>query len=318
MVDTLLTQGNEAKQYYERKMLYRAQQSQIIYDLGQTSELPQNSGNSVSWRKINALSLATNPTSEGITPTASVMQIIEVTGTVNQYGNYVGISDMMDLMAIDKIRTEAVALLGQNGGESIDAVCRAVLVSGLNVLYATGTNRASVGASNVMSLELLRQAIATLQTNNAQTFSGNNSSGLGKNLDLSGFVLVVHPNVGMDIVRDPEIKNYMQYAGQNTTMTTGKIGSIMGNDIMRSTINTPFVGQGLSGANVYPSFLIAKNAFGVVDVAGRGKYDMVDKPFGYGEDPLNQRAAIGWKALQLPIILNNNFMVRIETGATNG
>ena len=34
-------------------------------------------------------------------------------------------------------------------------------------------------------------------------------------------------------------------------------------------------------------------------------------------DPLNQRATAGWKAVKTAEILQNDFMVRIETGSSN-
>ena len=37
------------------------------------------------------------------------------------------------------------------------------------------------------------------------------------------------------------------------------------------------------------------------------------KPLGAGEDPLNQRGSIGWKAMRLAKRLIEQYMVRIET-----
>lgn len=316
-MDTLSTLTPEAKQFYERNLLFRARQAQIFYDLASLTNMPKNGGNQVSWRRFNALSLATSALTEGVTPTASALNMTEVTGTVNQYGNYVSISDAVNLMAIDDVMMEATDVLGQNGGESIDAVIRNVIQAGTSVIYATGSARSSVGTANVLTLSLLRRAIATLDANNTRRFGGpdqNSKIGNGR------FKLLIHPWQVQDLLNDSEIRNALQYGGNNEIQWDGQVGKIYNVDIMQSTLVPVFAGQGSGGANVYGSLLIGANAFGAVNVAGKGKYELIVKQLGSAgaDDPLNQRGSIGWTGWQLPVILNNNFMVRVETGATNG
>jgi N4-gp56 family major capsid protein len=61
--------------------------------------------------------------------------------------------------------------------------------------------------------------------------------------------------------------------------------------------------------------ILGADAFGVTEVEGGGLQHIV-KPLGAGEDPLNQRATVGWKALKVAERLVDAYMVRIEsTGA---
>ena len=315
MPDTLGSLPAEAKQFYERNLLYRARQAQTFYKFGMKTQLRENSGNSVSWRRFNALGMATTPLSEGVTPTASALSVSEITATVQEYGNYVSITDALDLMAIDKVMTEATDVLGQNAGESIEVVIRNVIQSGTNVMYATGAARNSQNAANPLTLNLLRKALINLDTNNAKRFDGESEKpGTG------GYVAFVHPNVVFDIYNDTEMKSVLQQNSNNDGFWTGYIGSIYGVQLYQTTLAPLFAGAGAAGANVYGTLLVAQNAFGVVDVAGRGKYELIVKPLGSAgaDDPLDQRGSIGWKGWQAPVILNNNFMVRIETGSTFG
>jgi N4-gp56 family major capsid protein len=317
MPDTLGSLPAESKQFYERNLLFRARQAQTFYKFGMKTQLRENSGNSVSWRRFNALNLSTTPLSEGVTPSGTSLSVSEITATVQEYGNYVSITDALDLMAIDKVMTEATDVLGQNAGESIEMVIRNVIQTGTNVMYATGATRSSQGSANPLTLNLLRKALINLDVNNAKRFDGD---GVSEQVGSGGYVAFVHPNVVFDIYNDTEMKSVLQQNSNNDSFWTGYIGSIYGVKLYQTTLAPVFTGAGTAGANVYGTILVAQNAFGVVDVAGRGKYELIIKPLGSAgaDDPLDQRGSIGWKGWQAPVILNNNFMVRIESGSTFG
>jgi N4-gp56 family major capsid protein len=71
-------------------------------------------------------------------------------------------------------------------------------------------------------------------------------------------------------------------------------------------------------ADVYPVLLIAQDAYGMVPLKGKDSLTpMVLNPNVPREgDPLGQRGYVGWKAMTTAVILNQLFMVRIETAAT--
>ena len=316
MADTLSTLSIEAKQYYNRNLLYRARQAQTFYKYALKTDVPMNGGNSVSWRRFNALGLATTPITESITPVGTPLSLSEVTATVSEYGNYVTISDAVNLMAIDKVMTQASDVLGQNGGESIEKIVANLMQTGTNVIYATGNTRASVGVANPLTVSLLRKALMNLDINNTHRFSGSEENDM---VGQGSYVAFVHPAVMNDIYNDQELKNALQY-NDSAKFFDGAIASLYGIMLVQTTLAPEFVGAGASGANVYGTMIVGQEAFGVVDIGGTGKMEMIMKAIGSAgaDDPLNQRGTIGWKAWQVPEILNNNFMVRIETGATNG
>ena len=65
---------------------------------------------------------------------------------------------------------------------------------------------------------------------------------------------------------------------------------------------------------MFATLILGADAFGVTDVAGGGIEHIV-KQKGYGNDPLNQRSSIGWKALKTAEILVDEYMVRVESGS---
>jgi len=316
MTDTLSTLTPEAKQFYKKTMLFRARQAQTFYKFGQMTAYGDNMGNQVSWRRINAFGLSTSPLTEGATPTSTPISISEVTTTVGQYGNYVGISDALNKLGIDKIMSEVTPALGQNAGESVEKVVANTIQAGTTVIYATGSSRAAQSTSNPISLALFRKALTTLDAANTHRFTGpeeNDRIGQGH------YVAFVHPYVVYDIFNDQELKNAFQYHS-NDRLYDGSIGSIYGIEIFQSTLCPIFTGAGSGGANVYATIVVGQEAFGVLDIGGSGKFEMIVKEIGSSgsDDPLNQRGTVGWKAWQAPTILNNSFFLRIESGATIG
>jgi N4-gp56 family major capsid protein len=315
MTNTLSTLSAEAKQYYDRLMLERALPILAMYKAAQQRNIPPNSGNQVSYRRLNTLTAATTPLTEGVTPSKTALSITEITGTVQQYGNYVEVSDTLDMMGIDPIIREATMLLAENAAVSVEEIVRAELVTGTNVMFATGAARNAQGPSNPITLALVRRAVRTLEANDAPPFFGSRSDENGQGGTYIGFI---HPRQWFDLVGDSAVLNTFTYSDPEKlyTMHLPMLGGVAWVKTTRAPI---FTGAGASGANVFGAIICGSNAFGVVNVAGSGKFQVFAKPLGSGgtADPLDQRATIGWKSLQLPRILNNNFMVRIETGVSD-
>ena len=73
-------------------------------------------------------------------------------------------------------------------------------------------------------------------------------------------------------------------------------------------------GAGKDGSAVFCTLFLGENAYGVTDIEGGGLQHIV-KPRGYGNDPLNQRSSIGWKAPKGAKRLLEEYIVRVESGS---
>ncbi len=313
-METLTTQPLQQAEVYNRELLYRAQQAQCFYDKGQKKDLKKNSGNRVHWRRFNALTPSTATLTEGVTPTATSLSISEVTATPSQYGAYDYVSDLVDLMGIDPVVMEAVQVFGQMAGESIETVTVNIMAAGTSVMYATGTARNQQAATNIITVDLLRKLARNLDRNNSLRFTGAEQN---KKIGQGRYILFLHPSVAYDLQRDTEWKAVQQYS-QPELLFSGSMGAIFGFEIIQSTLCPVFTGAGSGGADVYGSIAIAQHAYGVLDVGGKGKFETVVKQIGSGgtSDPLDQRGTVGYKSIMTAKILNDNFMYRLETGAT--
>ena len=72
---------------------------------------------------------------------------------------------------------------------------------------------------------------------------------------------------------------------------------------------------GAANTAVFATLVLGADAYGTTSIAGGGIEHIV-KQVGYGDDPLNQRSSIGWKALKVAKRLVEEYMVRIESGSS--
>lgn len=75
-------------------------------------------------------------------------------------------------------------------------------------------------------------------------------------------------------------------------------------------------GAGADGSAVFGVVFLGKGAVGKTELEGGGLQTIV-KPLGAGDDPLNQRATIGWKATHVAKRLNELYMIRAEVGSAS-
>ena len=67
-----------------------------------------------------------------------------------------------------------------------------------------------------------------------------------------------------------------------------------------------------AGLAVYSTLVLGAHAYATTELEGGGMQHIV-KQLGYGDDPLNQRASVGWKATKTAERLSEQYMVRIES-----
>ena len=93
-------------------------------------------------------------------------------------------------------------------------------------------------------------------------------------------------------------------AGQATQLPSGQLVTLTGIGVNQVPPAAP-----ATGITVYPVFVFGKQAYAVVTLANVEHFMLTkaDK-----SDVLNQRAVVGWKGFNGMVILNQNFMARIE------
>ncbi len=306
---TSATSGNnlapEIKTYYSDYLIELAE-AQLVHDqFGQKRNIPSGNGKSIEFRQFTPLSKITTALVEGVTPDGQALDTSTITATVKQYGGYVVITDILDLTAIDNIKTEAVQLIGSQAGRSLDTVVREVLNGGTNVQYHEGerANRAALTSVDTLTVKAIRAAVRTLKRQNAETIDGS-------------YVGIIHPDVAFDLMSDDAWVEWHKYT-DNESMFTNEIGKIANVRFVETTEAKIFEKAGANSMDVYSTLIIAKNAYGTTNIEGGG-LELITKQKGSAgtADPLDQRSTVGWKATKTAERLVEDYMVRIETACS--
>ena len=295
----------EMKTFYDKALLKFAKPNLVHDQFAQKRNIPKNGGKTIEFRRYSQLPKAMTPLTEGVTPTGQNLNVTTLTATVAQYGGYITLSDVLLLTAIDNNLMEAIELLGDQAGRTLDTITREVLVSGTHVLYAGGTVSARTGLTASMKLTVadIKKAVRELKV------------GLAKKIDGS-YVAIIHPDCVYDLENDDEWINASQYAG-STQIFEGEIGKLYGVRFVESTEAKVWAQAGASNISLYATLVMGANAYGTTNVEGGGLQSIV-KQLGSGgtADPLNQRATAGWKAIKTAEILYQDYIVRIESAST--
>jgi N4-gp56 family major capsid protein len=308
----------EMKTYYDDRLIDLAQPLLVHDQFGQKRPIPKNGGKTIEFRKYAPLTKATTALTEGVTPDGKKLSVSKIEATVKQYGDYVTLSDVLLLTAIDNNLTQAQNLLGNQAGMTLDTITRDILVTGTNVQYAEGqvSSRADlVGGdetaenNHYMTVKCIKLAVRSLKNQNAPKINGD-------------YVGIIHPDIAFDLTEDPEWKFPHQYV-DTENIYSGEIGKIAGVRFVETTEakKIPNAGKstssGSSDRDVYCTLVLGDNAYGVTEVTGGGLEFIVKQLGSSGTaDPLNQRATAGWKAIKTAEILVDQYMVRIETTST--
>jgi N4-gp56 family major capsid protein len=309
--------------YYDKQLLVRAVPS-LLHDLwGQVRDIPSNMTNVIKFRRYNSLSVATTPLTEGTTPSGSDLSVTDITAVVKQYGDFITVTDILTLTGLDPILMEAAQVLGEQAGQTLDVITREVLVAGTNVHYSDATipqvnaARSSVTSSDVIAALDIDTAVLTLKSANAMKIKNmvKPDAGYETRPVNACYVGLVHPKIAYTVKGFTGFIPVEKYASKADLMPA-EIGSYGEVRFVETTQAKVFEGEGASSIDVYATLIFGANAYGVTKINGLSLENIV-KPLGSAgtADPLNQRATSGWKATKTAAILNELFMIRIESAS---
>lgn len=299
----------EMKTYYEKRLLDNAEPNLVHSQFADKYPIPKNGGKTIEFRKYSPLAKATTPITEGVTPNGNKLNVTAITATIAQYGDWIQLSDLLDLTAIDNNVLQATKLLGSQAGRTLDTVTREVLAGGTNVMYAPKVgeggaqtevkSRSALDATSKITVDLIFRAARALKSMNASKIDDS-------------FVAIVHPDVAYDLMRCEEWIDAHKYATPDN-IYQGEIGKLAGVRFVESTEAKIWTGSGCpSGLAVYGTIVLGAHAYGETEISGGGLQHIV-KQLGYGDDPINQRSSCGWKATKVAKRLVEEYMVRIES-----
>lgn len=300
----------EQHTYYQDAMLERLIPELVWTKFGEKKNIPKRKGATTNFRRLNSLNVVTNALTEGVTPDGVDLNITAINAVVKEYGNWTKISELINLAGYDPLMTEVSELMGENAGESLDVIVRDVLSAGTNVMYAGGkTSRATIAASDkITALDILK-ARRTLKRNKVKPIRLPNGG--------TDYVALVHTDVAMDLMQLDEWKK-ANVENATSDFRDGSIGRLYGIRFYEVDNGVIFPGEGASGADVYGTIFLGRGAYGIPDIEGSVKPEIIVHPAGSAgsADPLNQFNTVAWKCAFAAVRLQELAIVRLESGAT--
>ena len=315
-------------------LLERGQYGMVTERFGQSKPIPKKHTKSIKFRRYESLPRASAPLAEGIPPAGRKLTYTDVNATLEQYGDSIELTDVIEDTHEDSVLKESMDLCGEQAAETLEVVRIAILKAGTNVFYAGGsvTSRTTVLSPPVIgdfhriyrhfrrykAMTIKKIVAATPMVSTApveEAFFVMGSTDLDADIRaLPGFVKVAEYSDSKKALPH-EIGSANQFRFILTPLFEPWLAA--STNATSSTYLTSG-GSGTGYPDVYPLICVAANSYGIVPL--QGKYavkPMVLNPnMPRGGDPLGQKGFVSWKTYQTACILNHNWIARLECCAT--
>lgn len=291
--------------------------------------LPTNSTKVAIFRRYEALEKALTPLVEGVTPVGKNIRYTDVSCTLQQYGDFVQLTDVIQDTHEDPVLQEYIGITAEQAAQTLETLRYNILKAGTNVFYA---NKVAGRTSVVSAITLADQRRVTraFKRQNVGYITKQTAStpNYGTVSVRAGYIGLIHPDCENDVRALAGFKDAVDY-GAKVSADEFEIGAVEDVRYIRSTIFESFADAGgakgtmvsTSGtsADVYPILYLGAHCAASVPLKGKGAITapIVGNPGQISDsDKLGQRGHVGWKAYFGAVILNQLFMARLECGAT--
>jgi len=331
-------------------MLEHAQPITVLGDFGTQREMPQNSTDTLVFRRTLPFGASTSGTTienstryvgtpditasnfvlaEGVTPNSNTITFQDVSVQLQQYGVLFKYSSKTEQLYEDDIPGEMVKLTGETLAEVMELVRYGVLKAGSTVIYTNGSSRASINTA--ISLNSIRKAARTLESNRCRRVTSRLAPGVnfGTRAVQPAYVVFCHTDAVSDIRNLPGFTRVEDY-GSFKPIHDREIGACEDFRFISSPLLKSFLAAGASigssgmlsvgaaNVDVYPFIVIGEDAWGQVALKGMSAIKPVVLKASQTNhaNPLGQFGYVGASTYFATVRLNDAWMARIEAGVT--
>lgn len=234
--------SGEMKTFYDKMLIKEAKPNLIHDQFAVKKPIPPGRGKTIEFRKLAPLAKADTPLVEGVSPNGKNLSVTVFPATVEQYGDFIHYTDMLQLTALDDLVVEGLELLAAQAGVTFDTITRNAVNAGTNGFMAssysaTGSEtkcytRYNLTSANKLTVKEVKKAVTRLKKANAPKIDGS-------------YVCIIHPCVSEDLQNDPEFIEAHKYAAPEN-LFEGEIGKIAGVRFVESTEAKIFSGANLA------------------------------------------------------------------------
>ncbi len=179
-----------AQTMYKKKAFDFLRKNLYFHQSGMMEKFGKNQGQTISTYRIDNLSATTSALSEGAAPSEVQMTSTLFTATLAQYGNWVKVTDMVEVTGRSNVMDQFSRQLGYNGALSIDTLTYNEYVSGAAAFYSNGTNSGTFAANSYFTSKDIRRLSKLFRATNVPTF------------DDGFYSLYLNPDCEFDVTTD--------------------------------------------------------------------------------------------------------------------
>jgi N4-gp56 family major capsid protein len=301
------------RDYYDRLLLMTAYPTLIYTKFAQRRVLPEKSGDTIVFRRYARLPTVPIPLVDGITPPGTPLSVTDIKARVSFYGNFVTVTNQVELTVEDPVLNQSARLLAQNMAQTVDEVTRDVLASTSSVLQCS--NGVNGGTPTELTKADIDAAVVTLLGNDADMISEviTGTDQFSTSAIRPAFWGFIDTAILADLEGVSNFVNTSQYPGNQSVVLDAEWGATGNVRWLYSSVGS------VSSASpaVYNNFIVGKEAYAVVNLRSASG-DFYIKPLGSAgaSDPLNQRGSVGWQQPFVSRILNDSFMLNLMSTAS--
>lgn len=275
--------------FYDMMLLKMLRQMEFHYSkYAIQKSLPKNYGDTINWRRFKKLEIADDlgQLLEGVTPDGKTgISGEQITAVIQQYGEVMYFTDLVDLQQLDDVRREYTIELGFIAQETLDTIVRNTLVAEGSVYFENdAADVAAVAAGTTAafrpSIDTFRKIILGFKKDHVTGVRGA----------ANRYIAMVSPEVMFALFDDQRMIQYMNFGNNNAPLTDGMVIDLFGIRF-EEVLNAPTIG------NAHDSIILADEAYAITKLAGEGNVRVITKGLGSAgvSDPLDQRQSIGYK-----------------------
>lgn len=232
------TTTKDMEKFLVNQVLTRGYLKLVMDAVCENLTMREGSGDTAYMVRYKRMSVPVEALSEGVTPAASSIELEEVTVTLDQWGDYVILTDVAKLTTRHPLLQQAQILLADNAARVLDREITLVLLAGTNIQYHDGSvaSRATIVAADIMSNDVVSKAVINLTMGGASPIGGlrqdakkNQSENYLNNLE---YIAIVGPHIKQEILR-PSVNfgSFIQnnvYNQKGSGVTMGAVGKWLG------------------------------------------------------------------------------------------
>lgn len=316
----------------KKRLLRRGNYKLVAGKFGQAFTQGKNNTLTAKWRRYENFPTAEAPLSEGITPPGRKLASTDVTSTLEQFGDWAELTDIVFDTHEDDVPKETVNLCGDQLGETVEVVTIATLKSGSNAFYANnaGSRSAVNSPCLVGDFKRIERSLAKNKASLITSMIKASQKVSTEPID-PAYIVMGHTDLKADIENMDGFvprKNYAEVKAVHPT----EVGSLGVFRFCLTPLFSAWLAAGTSGTtylssgdivssdtacDVYPMIIVGKDAYGTVRLQGLNAVKpAVVYPKAVKGDELGQSGFVSWKIYYTSVILNSAWVARYEVAAT--